>query len=195
MRIETPLSDVVAEARGLFSFEAPADHNLCISHRKRVAINAELNELHRPADAIRVEPQHKRPGALTQSMWLWPGIKLLVAATEGEKVRNQVRYEVAELGDTVRFTCGLSLPADKVADLFVLSYAQTYASCQGTEFEGALRLHDTTHKFFTRRRRSLSGQELLLGGCGGIRGKRSTRMTPIRIIYPPHMRVDFWAAE
>ena len=51
----------------------------------------------------------------------------------------------------VRFTCGLSLSADKVADLFVLAYAQTYASCQGTEFGGTLRLHDTTHKFFTMR--------------------------------------------
>ena len=25
------------------------------------------------------------------------------------------------------------------------------ASCQETDFEGTLRLHDTTHKFFTRR--------------------------------------------
>ena len=135
----------------MFKFDGPADHNLVISHRKRVAINAELNALHRPSNAVRVEPKHKKPGALTQPMWLWPGIRLLGAATEGEKVRNQVRYEVAEVGETVRFTCGLSLPADKVADLFVLSYAQTYASCQGTEFDGTLRLHDTTHRFFTRR--------------------------------------------
>ena len=85
-------------------------------------------------------------------MWLWPGIVLLGAMTEVEKVRNQVKYEVAEItGGAVRFTCSLSLPADKVADLFVLSYAQTYASCQGTEFNGSLRLHDTTHRFFTMR--------------------------------------------
>jgi len=32
-----------------------------------------------------------------------------------------------------------------------LSYAQTYASCQGTEFSGSLRLWDCGHKFFTRR--------------------------------------------
>ena len=70
--------------------------------------------------------------------------------TEGQKVRNQVKYvvESVDIG-AIRFTCGLSLPADKVADLFVLSYAQTYASCQGTEFGGTLRLHDTTHRFFT----------------------------------------------
>ena len=121
-----------------------------------MAINAERNELHRPSGAIRVEPRHKRPGALTQRMWLWPGITLLGATTEGEKVRNQVKYEVAEVVTNcdnlvVRFTCGLSLPADKVPDLFVLSYAQTYASCQGREFSGTLRLHDTTHRFFTMR--------------------------------------------
>ena len=32
-----------------------------------------------------------------------------------------------------------------------LSYAQTYASCQGTEFDGTLRLHDTWNKHFTKR--------------------------------------------
>ena len=150
-RFEMPLSDMLHLARALFSFSGHADHNLCISHRRRVAINAELNELHRPRDAIRVEPQHKRPGALTQGMWIWPGIQLLGAMIEADEVRNQVRYEVAEVGDTIRLPWGLSLPADQVADLFVLAYAQTYASCQGTEFDGTLRLHDTTHKFFTRR--------------------------------------------
>ena len=66
-------------------------------------------------------------------MWLWPGITLLGAMTEGEKVRDQVKYVVESINDgAIRFTCGVSLPADKVADLFVLSYAQTYASCQGT---------------------------------------------------------------
>ena len=150
-RVERPLSEVVAEAREKFRFDGPADHNLVISHRKRVALNTELNELHKPTGAIRVEPKHKKPGALTQPMWLWPGIRLLGAATEGDRVKNQVRYEVAEVGEVIRFTCGLTLPAEKVADLFVLSYAQTYASCQGTEFDGSLRLHDTAHKFFTKR--------------------------------------------
>jgi hypothetical protein len=154
-RVERPLSEVVAEAREKFRFDGPADHNLVISHRKRVALNTELNELHRPGVAIRVEPKHKKPGALTQPMWLWPGIRLLGAATEGDKVKNQVWYEVAEVstdpGHLVRFACGLALPAEKVADLFVLSYAQTYASCQGTEFDGTLRLHDTAHKLFTKR--------------------------------------------
>ena len=32
-----------------------------------------------------------------------------------------------------------------------LSYAQTYASCQGTDFSGSLCLHDCSSKFLTRR--------------------------------------------
>jgi hypothetical protein len=148
-RGERDLSEVVAEAREKFRFDGPADHNLVKGHRKRVALNTELNELHRPGVAIRVEPKHKKPGVLTQPMWLWPGIRLLGAATEGDKVRNQLKYDVESINDgTIRFTCGLSIPAEKVADLFLLSYAQTYASCPGTEFDGTLRLHDTTHRFF-----------------------------------------------
>ena len=33
-----------------------------------------------------------------------------------------------------------------------LPFAQTYASCQGSEFEGSLRLWDTDSRHFTRRR-------------------------------------------
>jgi len=143
----------------MFPFDGPADHNLVISHRKRVALNAELNELHKPTGAIRVEPKHKKPGALTQPFWLWPGIRLLGAATEGDRVKNQVRYEVAEVttdgSHLVRFTCGLTLPAEKVADLFVLSYAQTYASCQGTEFDGSLHPSTTRRINFSQKGISL----------------------------------------
>ena len=32
-----------------------------------------------------------------------------------------------------------------------LSYAQTYASCQGSEFGGSLRLWDCSNQFFTKR--------------------------------------------
>ena len=43
------------------------------------------------------------------------------------------------------FTC------DHVKLWLRLSYAQTYASCQGTEFSGPLRLWDVSNKFFSRR--------------------------------------------
>ena len=61
-------------------------------------------------------------------------------------------YEVAEVTpNRCDFTGGISLTHEQVSEWTVLSFAQTYASCQGTDFEGTLRLHDTTHRFFTRR--------------------------------------------
>ena len=40
---------------------------------------------------------------------------------------------------------------EQVKQWLRLSYAQTYASCQGTEFSGSLCLHDCTSRFFSRR--------------------------------------------
>ena len=61
-------------------------------------------------------------------------------------------YEVAEVqSNCVNLAGGIALTHEQVSEWTVLSFAQTYASCQGTDFEGTLRLHDTTHKFFTRR--------------------------------------------
>jgi hypothetical protein len=44
-----------------------------------------------------------------------------------------------------------SLTFEQAKARLTLSYAQTYASCQGTEFGGSLRLWDCGHKFFTKR--------------------------------------------
>ena len=71
-----------------------------------MAINTELNDLYHPSDAMFVHAKHKRRKALTQSM-IWPGIELVGAMTEGDKVKNQVRYEIKAICDAgVRFTCG-----------------------------------------------------------------------------------------
>ena len=61
-------------------------------------------------------------------------------------------YEASEVAQNmIHFTGGISLTHEQVSEWTVLSFAQTYASCQGTDCKGTLRLHDTTHKFFTRR--------------------------------------------
>jgi hypothetical protein len=44
-----------------------------------------------------------------------------------------------------------SLTFDQVRAWLRLSYAQTYASCQGTEFDGSVCLWDTAHRHFSRR--------------------------------------------
>jgi hypothetical protein len=42
------------------------------------------------------------------------------------------------------------LSFDQAKTRLRLSYAQTYASCPGTEFGGSLRLWDCGHQFFTK---------------------------------------------
>ena len=46
---------------------------------------------------------------------------------------------------------GTALTYEQAKAWLRLSFAQTYASCQGSEFGGSLRLHDTAHPHFTRR--------------------------------------------
>ena len=66
-------------------------------------------------------------------------------------MRNGVLYTVERLEEEqVRLVGGIALAYEQVKAWLRLSYAQTYASCQGSEFEGSLRLHDTTHPRFTR---------------------------------------------
>ncbi len=72
---------------------------------------------------------------------------------KGQGVRTGCLYTVASVGgDKVRLA-GLeaTFSYEQVKLWLRLSYAQTYASCQGTEFEGALRLHDVTHRHFAKR--------------------------------------------
>ena len=72
-------------------------------------------------------------------------------------MRNNVLYTVRHLTEELVYLSAphteelLPLPYAQVSELLRLSYAQTYASCQGKEFEGSLRLHDTQSKHFTRR--------------------------------------------
>eukprot|EP00969_Alexandrium_andersonii_P101841 4494780-Alexandrium_andersonii.AAC.1 len=80
-------------------------------------------------------------------MLLWPGIELLgCCQAEKKGVRNGVLYAVERLdAEQVHLVGGIALAYEQVKAWLRLSYAQTYASCQGSEFEGPLRLHDTTH--------------------------------------------------
>ena len=153
MRFSEPLPLVLAAAKGEFNFPGPARWNLCISHRKRVQLNAQLNVLFKPEGAVFIPDKRKRSaqGAWRRTCGSGRGSSSW-GVSEKKGVRNQVLYEVAEVNqNTVHFAGGVSLTHEQVSEWTVLSFAQTYASCQGTDFEGTLRLHDTTHKFFTRR--------------------------------------------
>ena len=159
LRYELPLAEVLAEARAAFRFEGHAMHNLCISHRMRVKLNTQCNRHFaegQPSVFVRAKAQ-KGQLCTAQSMLIWPGIELLGCSRSSRKIRNNVLYTVRQLTEELVYLSAphteelLPLSYAQVAELLRLSFAQTYASCQGTEFEGSLRLHDTESRHFTRR--------------------------------------------
>jgi hypothetical protein len=142
-RFLMPMPSVLLEARATFCRQGPAEHNLCISHRKRHQINKEANERERllhPAVFVKGE----------QSMWVWPGL-VLFGSSGGRKTRNGVPYVIESVGDDHVVAGGVKIQFQHLASTMRLPWAQTFASCQGTEFEGSLAIHDSDNKHFTRR--------------------------------------------
>jgi hypothetical protein len=142
-RFELPLSAVLAEARARFTLAGPADHNLCISHRRRHQLNKAANERERlahPAQLVRAR----------QSFWAWPGQKLLGAAGS-RTIRNGCTYTVEAVGTDFLALVGEGKVPFAQTGCLRLATAQTYASCQGTEFSGSLALWDCDSRHFTMR--------------------------------------------
>ncbi len=83
-------------------------------------------------------------------MLLWPGLQLLGC---GGLVKNQVLYRIQKIEGEELWLEGLQKPLSfaQAKSSLRLSFAQTYASVQGTEYSEPLRLHDCGHKFFTRK--------------------------------------------
>ena len=100
-----------------------------------------------------------RAGELNESQdtLVWAGLELLgCTRTSRLGIKNNVRYVVREVGAEglrVESTEGTSFPLTfaQATSLLRLAFAQTYASCQGTEFSGSLCLHDTDNPHFSRR--------------------------------------------
>ena len=151
-RFQLPLNAVLAEARGLFNYEGICRNNLCISHAKRIRINTEINLVLKPDNALYVKAAPVKGQAnAAQSMFIWEGIQLLGCASY-KKIRNNVLYTVTKIDDdsiTVDQETKLTFP--QVQHFMRLSFARTYASCQGTEFSDELRLHCTNNRHFTLR--------------------------------------------
>jgi hypothetical protein len=155
-RFNTPLATVLAEARQRFPYTGPARHNLCISHRKRMALNRQMNA--HPDGAIFIKAPPGR-GNATQSMYLYPGIELLGACSSIKtRILNNVSNTVDSVTpDTVTLAHATTPPTiitlthGQTSAWLRLSYARTYASIQGTEFLGSMCLHDTDNVHFTHR--------------------------------------------
>jgi hypothetical protein len=156
-RAELPVQQAVAQAKALFHATAPERWNLVISHRRRVQINADRNRAEAPPGAVLLEVSGRPArGNGAQSMLIWTGIELLgCCAAERKGVRNGCLYTVESVDAAAQSLtlCDVegALSFEQAKLLLRLSYAQTYASCQGTEFGGSLRLWDCAHRFYSRR--------------------------------------------
>ena len=154
-RCDLPLPEAVRQARLQFPDTAPARWNLVISHQRRIRINREYNNREAPPEAVLLEVKGKAAhGNGAQTMLLYPGLELLGSVSAEKKgVRNGCLYTVASVGDDKVRLAGLeaTFSYEQVKLWLRLSYAQTYASCQGTEFTESLCLWDVHHKHFSTR--------------------------------------------
>jgi hypothetical protein len=134
---------------------------LCMTHRARMARNAEMNVCLSPSDFVELAPP-ERPvmGAnQPQKMRLWNGIVLMAIVGSSHKLlKNGLRYRVEEVAATARLVriddavaapCQMSLE-DVVRDLR-LTHALCFYSCQACTIHGKLRLTQTDSRLFMLR--------------------------------------------
>jgi hypothetical protein len=142
-----PLGEALVEARGRFSLRpGRADCYLCISHETRKRVNAKAMACLKPAGSVLYERATDHPHQ--QSMWLWPGMKLLGAGGRCLKNCTYTVLEVTETEVTLEEEVA-SLRKDTVLKCLRPSFALNYAGCQGLTLRGRLRLLETDHYHFT----------------------------------------------
>ena len=145
--------EMLARVREIFKpAEEPTAHNLVISHATRMKINESINKRLALPGAKRVKAGRSSGLCEQQDMRLWPGLVLLGCLQRSRKgIRNGAPYTIASCGETtVSFQelPGHSFSYEEVRDCCRLSHAQTFASCQGTEFTESLTLWETEHPKF-----------------------------------------------
>jgi hypothetical protein len=123
------------------------------SHARRVALNAQLQDIYKQPGAILVNPERSTARKnVPQTMWIWVG-QQLICASRLKNLRNQATYVVEELTETHAVVAlgderhRFALP--RVAELFRLPFARTYHSAQGLGFD-RVRLWDCESRFFTK---------------------------------------------
>ncbi len=142
---------------------------LCISHNRRMLINARQNALVKPADAVFLECSEGETTGCTmkpQDMWIWPGIQLIGCPRGSGKnlVVQGVIYEVLEItGGTVKLQMReeychgaddetVEIPRESVVSQLRLTHAMCYYTCQGRTIKDRhIVLLDTEHPHFSTR--------------------------------------------
>ena len=109
----------------------------------------QANLAEKPADAVffKAPVLGKPSGNTPQSMWVWPGQRLIGS---GGVVKKSV-FETVETvtPDEIVLHCATRLTAHQGIRSLRLSHALTYPSCQGLTLPGVVRLCDTDSQNFT----------------------------------------------
>lgn len=132
-----------------FRVSGLTQHNLTLSHEMRVRLNAKLNKLWAPKESYLLKVSGKQTAKnAQQSMLLWKGLELIGCLSTAQRgVKNGVVYRIEEVdNEKVKFE-GLdhAFSYNEVRDWMRLSFARTYHSCQGVEFNEPLTLHELGH--------------------------------------------------
>ena len=147
------LAEALADAMERFpQTEREADWVLVLSHRKRMALNRQMNQRKKTADALffRHRPvQGQATGNQPQSMWLWPGLTLVGA---GGPCPKGIMVEVVSLTeDQVTLSNGATLDRERICKCTRLAHCLCYASVQGLTLPGVVKLWDTASPLLTLR--------------------------------------------
>ena len=136
--------EAVNLARQQFTYDGICDLNLTPSHRKRVVINRRVNLYKKPSDAVFLPcPKLKRLSQNAPQEVLWKALELLgCVPIEKYGLWNGVTYVAEQIAESlVHFEGGISLTKEDTIQMMRLSHVMTYASTQGRETEGTLRLN------------------------------------------------------
>ena len=135
---------------------------LVVTHRARVAFNAEMNVRLCPDEFLEIEPGRVTLGAnMPQRMRVWRGQVLMAVVGSAHRVlKNGLRYRVLELSplkvvkiDDAGEARGepFAVPVEEAARALRLTHALCYYSSQARTIHGPLRLAQTDHPHFTLR--------------------------------------------
>ena len=145
---QRPLADALEEGRLRFPLTALPATTIVISHARRRYLNMQRNLHDRPPHAIFFKaPGGKTGGTSPQSMYLWPGLKVVGAGGAVPKGVFESLQTVSE--DEVTLHSGTRLTAHQAIRSLRLAYALTYPSCQGLTITGRVRLDCTDSRHFT----------------------------------------------
>ena len=149
-RYSLPLEEILTEARNAFPVkEGDARWNLVLSHRKRVTINKAMNAKDKEGGVL-IKANVCDGIKLPQDMYLKPGMVLIGCLRGNKPVCNGNFYEVTDVNEeTVTLDSDIILSHAHASKCLRLTYAITYASCQGLSLPGVVRLHDCGGRNFT----------------------------------------------